>query len=64
MNLIAIKLHMENARSVSVYAEGRATRGKILKTFVPDLIKSDLWFHILMFISQKNLSPQRTLVKL
>ena len=64
MNLISIKLHMENIRSISVYIEGRATRGQILKIFVPDLINSDLWFHILKLFSQINLSPQRKLVML
>ena len=42
MNSIAIKLHVENTRSISVYAEGRATKQHILKRFAPDLIKSDL----------------------
>ena len=64
MNLISIKLHMENIRSISVYIEGRAMRGQILKIFVPDLINSDLWFHILKLFYQINLSPQRKLVML
>ena len=42
MNSSAIRLHVGNLMSISVYSEGRATRGKILKRFVPDLIKSDL----------------------
>ena len=42
MNSIAIKLHVENLKSILVYAEGRATREHILKIFTPDLIKSDL----------------------
>ena len=64
MNSISIKLHVNNPRSRSVYAKVKATRGKILKIFGPNLIKSDLWFHILKFVSQSNFSPQRTLVKL
>ena len=64
MNLISIKIHVENPRSISVYIEGRATRGKILKRFGPYFIKSYLWFHMLKLVSQINLSPQRTLVKL
>ena len=36
------KTPRENPRSISVYAEGRATREQILKRLVPDLIKSDL----------------------
>ena len=62
MKSISIKIHVKNSRSRSVYAEVRATRGHILKRFVPDLIKSDLWFHILDYVSQRNLSAQRTLV--
>ena len=49
MKSIAIKLHVENTKSISVYEEGRATREQILKRFVPYLIKSDTWFHILKF---------------
>ena len=41
----------------------RATIENILKIFVPDLIKSDLWFRILKLVSQKNLPPKRKLVK-
>ena len=41
-NSIAIKLHVENPRSRSVYAKVRDIRGKMLKTFAPDLIKADL----------------------
>ena len=44
-----------NPRSIPVYEEGRATRENILKIFVPDSIKSDLWFHILKFVSHRNL---------
>ena len=51
-------------KSISVYAEGRATRGQILKIFGPYFIKSDLWFHILKFVSQINLSPQGKLVNI
>ena len=45
-----------------IFAEVRATREEILKRFSLDLIKSDLWFHILKFVSQRNLQHQRTLV--
>ena len=65
--LIKLNCHQnprENPRSISVYAEVRATKGQILKILVPDLIKSEIWFHILIFISRINLSPQRTFVKL
>ena len=55
INSIAIKPHVENPRLISVYAEGRTIRGQILKISVPYLIKSDLWFHILKFVSQRNL---------
>ena len=58
------KIHMENTRLKSVYSEGIATRGQILNIFVPDLIKSDLRFHILKFFYKRNVPPQRTLVKL
>ena len=53
----------ENPRSISVYAEGRANREQILNIYVPNLIKSDLWFQISKFVSQKNLPPQITLVR-
>ena len=53
MNSIAIKLHVENPKSILVYAEGRFIREQILKVFSPDLINSELWFHILKFISPK-----------
>ena len=50
---------MENPRSILAYAEGRDTREQILKIFAPYLIKSDLWFHILNFISPKrSLTPK------
>ena len=55
MNSIVITLHRVNTRSRSVYAEKRATKGQILNKFALDLIKSDLWFHILNFVSQRNL---------
>ena len=64
MNSSAIRIDMEHPRSISVYEEGRATSIHILKRFVPDLIKSDLWFHILKFASQINLSPPRKFVEL
>ena len=41
INSIAIRLDLENTRSISVYAEEGATREHILKIFGPDLIKSD-----------------------
>ena len=63
MNSISTKIHVKNPKSISVYAEVRATIGHILKRFVPYLIKSDLWFYILNFVFQINLSPQTTLVK-
>ena len=63
MNLITIKLPVENTRPRLVYAERRATRKQILKRFNPDLIKADLWFHILKFFSQRNLQNQVTFVK-
>ena len=44
MDSISIKFHVENPRSISVYAEVRADREQILKRFVTDFIKSDLWF--------------------
>ena len=59
----AIKIYVENPRSRSVYVEEIDTREEILKIFAPDLIKSDLWFHILKFVSQINLPHQITLVK-
>ena len=51
-----------NQRLISVHAEGRYSRGNIQKRFAPDLIKSDLWFHILKLFSQRSLSHQRALV--
>ena len=36
---------------------------QILKRSVLDLIKLDLWFHILRFFSKKNIPSQRTFVK-
>ena len=63
MNSIVIKLHGVNPRSISVYAEGRATKEEILKRFAPDLIKSYLWFHTLKFVTQRNLPQQRILEK-
>ena len=63
INSITIKLHVENPRSISVYAEGRSTREQILKRFAPYLIKSDQWFHILKFVSQRIIPPQRTLLQ-
>ena len=44
MNSIFVKLHGVNPISRSVYAEGRTTKKQILKSFAPDLIKSDLGF--------------------
>ena len=35
---------------------------ELLEEFTLDLIKSDLWFHILKLVSQRNLSHQRILV--
>ena len=64
MNSIIIKLRRVNPRSISVYAEGRTTKGHILKKFTLDCIKSDLWFYILNFVSQINITHQRILVKL
>ena len=64
MNSSAIILNVENTRPTSVYQEGISNRGQILKRFVPYLIKSDLWFHILRFVSHRNLSPQITWVKI
>ena len=64
MKSTVIKLHGVNQRSRSVYAEGRATKGQILNKFALDLIKSDLWFNILKFVSQRNLPHQRILVML
>ena len=58
INSTTIKIHVENPSSRSVYTEGRSTRGQILNRFSPYFIKSDLWFHILKFISQINLSPK------
>ena len=46
----------------SVYVEGRATKEQILKKFSLDLIKLDLWSHILKFLSQRNLPHQIILV--
>ena len=37
---------------------------EICSRFVPDLIKSDLWFHILDLVSQINIPPQITLVNI
>ena len=54
---------MEYPRSRSVYSEGRATRGQILKRLVIDLINSYLWFHILKLVSHINLSLQRTILE-
>ena len=34
-----------------------------LETFAPDLIKSDLWFHILKLVSQRKLPHQIILMK-
>ena len=63
MNSIFIKIHGGNTLSRSVYAEGRATKERILKIFAPDLIKSDLWFHILKLITKRNLPQQVILMK-
>ena len=41
----------------------RATKEQILNKFALDLIKSDLWFHILKLVSQRNLPYQRILVE-
>ena len=62
MKSIVIKLHGLNQRSRSVYEERRATKGHILKKFGIYLIKSDLWFHILNSVSQRNLPHQIILV--
>ena len=64
MNSRAIIINVENTSSIAVYLEGRTTRGHIMKLFGPYLIKSDLCFHILKLVSQRNLRPQTTLVKL
>ena len=64
MKSISFKLHVENSSSISVFAEGRTSIGNILKTFLPDFIKFDLWFHIFRFVSHRNLYPQKTLVKI
>ena len=63
VNSMAIKIDVDNPNSISVNAEGEATREHILKRFASDLIKLDLWFHILNLVSQRNLPPQITLVK-
>ena len=63
MNSILVKLYGLNPIFISVYAEERVTKEHILKRFTPDLIKSDLWFHILNFVYQRNLPHQRVLVK-
>ena len=63
MKSITIKLLVENPRSRLVYEEGRAIREHILKIFDPYLIKSDMWLHIMKFISQKNLPHQRKLAR-
>ena len=60
--LIAIKLSGENQRSRLAYAGVKATKEQILNKFALDLIKSDLWSHILKFVSQRNLPHQRILV--
>ena len=65
--LAELNLHQTlrgNQRSRSAYAEGPATKEHILKKFALDLIKSDLWSHILNFVSQRNLRHQRILVML
>ena len=51
-----------NQISRLAYAEGRATKEQILRKFALDLIKSDLWSHILKFVSQRNLPHQIILV--
>ena len=61
INSIATKIYLVDTRSRLVYTEGIATRGHVLKRFVPDLINSDLLFHILNLVSLINLSPQKTL---
>ena len=63
MNSIAIKNHMDNTSSRIVYPKERATREHILNKFVPDLIKSDIWFHILKLVSQINFPHQQTLAR-
>ena len=50
-----IKLNMVNKRSRLIYSKGKSTSRQILNTFGPDLIKSDPWFHISNFFSQKIL---------
>ena len=64
MNSIVIKLRGENRRSRLAYAEGRATKEQILRKFALYLIKSDLWSHILNFVSQRNLPHQIILAML
>ena len=56
MNSIAIKLHVENTSSRSVYAERRSTREHILKIFSPDLINS----HIEVCLPNKSPTPNNT----
>ena len=51
------------SKIISVYVEGRATRGQILNIFGTYLIMSDLWFHILKFFSQRNLQTSIILAK-
>ena len=53
-----------NPKLISVYVEEIATIVQILNIFGPDLINSYLWFHILNFVSQRNLLPQRTLLEI
>ena len=59
-----IIINVENIRSISIFSEGRATRGKILNIFGPNLIKSYLWFQLLKLVSHRNLQLQIKLVKL
>ena len=55
MNSIPIKLHGVNPISIPVYAGGRATKEQTVKIFATYFIKSDLWFHILKFVYQRNI---------
>ena len=51
MKSISIRINVVNPKSRSVYAEVRASRGKILRIFGPDFINSDLWFHTFKLFS-------------
>ena len=51
MNKFTITRHVENSSSIPVYKEGRDNIGNILKILDPFLMKSELWFYILKFVS-------------